>query len=105
MRVNGNLIKNPDSHIDEEKDVVVWKSNKINYEPFVYYILHKPAGIVSAVTDNIDTTVVDLLKKEGRKDLFPVGRLDKDTEGFLIITNDGTLAHNLLSPKKHVAKT
>ena len=68
-------------------------------------MLNKPAGVVSATTDNHDKTVLDLLKDAPGKDLFPVGRLDKDTEGLLLITNDGVLSHNLLSPKKHVDKT
>ena len=71
---------------------------------FVYYLLHKPAGCVSATTDNRDRTVMEYVPS-GRKGLFPVGRLDKDTEGLLLITDDGALAHELLSPKKHVEKT
>ena len=70
-----------------------------------YYMLNKPQGVVSATMDNHDKTVLDLLKDAPGKDLFPVGRLDKDTEGLLLITNDGELSHNLLSPKKHVDKT
>ena len=71
----------------------------------LYFMLNKPAGVVSAVTDNRDTTVVELIKDAKRKDIFPVGRLDKDTEGLLLITNDGELSHELLSPNKHVEKT
>ena len=67
-------------------------------------MLHKPKGVVSATEDNSCMTVIDLLKETGYKDLFPVGRLDKDTEGLLLITNDGQLAHGLLSPKKHIDK-
>ena len=67
-------------------------------------MLHKPAGVISATTDAKDKTVIDLIESKKRKDLFPVGRLDKDTEGLLLITNDGELAHRLLSPKKHVDK-
>ena len=70
-----------------------------------YYMLNKPAGVVSAVTDTREKTVLDLLTGKKRKDLFPVGRLDKDTEGLLLITNDGELSHRLLSPSKHVDKT
>ena len=72
---------------------------------FVYYLLHKPAGYVSATEDTREKTVLDLVPKDGRRNLFPVGRLDKDTEGLLFITDDGQLAHRLLSPKKHVDKT
>ena len=68
-------------------------------------MLHKPSGVITATRDNHDKTVMDLLPKELAADFFPVGRLDKDTEGFLLITNDGELSHRLLSPKKHVAKT
>ena len=67
-------------------------------------MLNKPAGVISATEDKRDKTVLDLIKEKKRKDLFPVGRLDKDTEGLLLITNDGALAHRLLSPKKHVDK-
>ena len=74
------------------------------YETFEYYMLNKPAGVISATEDKRDKTVLDLIKEKKRKDLFPVGRLDKDTEGLLLITNDGALAHRLLSPKKHVDK-
>lgn len=75
------------------------------YQKFYYYLLHKPQGVVSATEDARDQTVIDLLKEEDyRTDLFPVGRLDKDTEGLLLLTNDGQLAHRLLSPKKHVDK-
>ena len=78
---------------------------EVSYQKFYYYMLNKPAGVVSATTDQHDKTVLDLLKDAYGKDLFPVGRLDKDTEGLLLITNDGELSHNLLSPKKHVDKT
>ena len=74
------------------------------YASLEYYMLNKPAGVVSATEDSRDTTVLDLIRDKKRKDLFPVGRLDKDTEGLLLITNDGALAHRLLSPKKHVDK-
>ena len=72
---------------------------------FLYYILNKPAGYISATEDSKDKTVMDLLPKIARRNLFPVGRLDKDTEGLLLITDDGALAHELLSPAKHVDKT
>ena len=76
---------------------------QISYQKYEYYMLNKPAGVVSAVSDKKDRTVLDLIS-DGRKDLFPVGRLDKDTEGLLLITNDGELAHRMLSPRKHVDK-
>ena len=76
----------------------------VSYVSYEYYMLNKPAGVISATEDRKDTTVLDLIKDKKRKDLFPVGRLDKDTEGLLLITNDGDLAHRLLAPKKHVDK-
>lgn len=103
--VNGVICKNADEKIDETLDVVCYEGNTITYEKYVYYMLNKPAGVVSATKDNLDRTVLDLLKDVQAKDLFPVGRLDKDTEGLLILTNDGELAHDLLSPRKHVSKT
>lgn len=105
VTVNGNLVTKADIKITEEKDVVTYKGEAVKYNRYVYYMLHKPAGVVSATNDNTCGTVNELLKNTGYTDIFPVGRLDKDTEGLLLMTNDGMLAHNLLSPKKHVAKT
>lgn len=105
ISVNGEIIKKADHKFDETTAKVCVKEKEISYQKFYYYMLNKPAGVVSATTDNHDKTVLDLLKDASGKDLFPVGRLDKDTEGLLLITNDGELSHNLLSPKKHVEKT
>ena len=105
VSVNGEIIKKADYKFDETTAKVCVKEREISYQRFYYYMLNKPAGVVSATTDNHDRTVLDLLKDAPGKDLFPVGRLDKDTEGLLLITNDGELSHNLLSPKKHVDKT
>ena len=105
VTVNGVICKNADEKIDECTDIICYDGQKIIYEKFVYYMLNKPAGVVSATSDNRDKTVLDLLVDVPLKDIFPVGRLDKDTEGLLILTNDGELAHNLLSPKKHIDKT
>lgn len=105
VTVNGNIVKKADIKLDEEKDVVTYKGETVKYSRYVYYMLHKPAGVVSATNDNTCRTVNELLKNTGYTDIFPVGRLDKDTEGLLLMTNDGKLAHNLLSPQKHVAKT
>ena len=88
VSVDGACVKKPETKIEKE-----------------YYMLHKPAGVISATEDAREKTVIDLIVSRKRKDLFPVGRLDKDTEGLLLITNDGELAHRLLSPKKHVDKT
>ena len=105
VSVNGEIIKKADFKFDETNAKVCVKDKEISYQKFYYYMLHKPAGVVSATVDNHDKTVLDILKDAPGKDLFPVGRLDKDTEGLLLITNDGELSHNLLSPKKHVDKT
>ena len=105
VSLNGMVCKNADSKIDENTDEVCFEGKQVVFEKYVYYMLNKPAGVVSATKDNLDKTVLDLLGDVLVKDIFPVGRLDKDTEGLLLITNDGELAHNLLSPKKHISKT
>ena len=102
--VNGTVAKSSDIHIDENKDEIAFDGNVLTYSKFYYFMLNKPADVVSSTRAGKSVTVVDLLKDEGVKDLFPVGRLDKDTVGLLLLTNDGILAHNLLSPKKHVDK-
>ncbi len=104
VKVNNTIIKNPDYKVNIETDTVLYDDISIYYKRFEYYMLNKPQGVVSATEDNIHTTVVELIHTTNRKDLFPVGRLDKDTEGLLLITNDGELAHSLLSPKKKVGK-
>ena len=106
VKVNGQVVKSGDMKINEYEDVVDYNGQRLYYAEYVYYMLHKPAGVVTATQDNHDKTVMELLDPSVRKkDLFPVGRLDKDTEGLLLITNDGELAHKLLSPKRHVDKT
>ena len=105
ITVNGAVCKDADSKIDENTDVVAYQGENLSYVKYRYYMLHKPQGVVTATQDNQDKTVMDLLKDVRKKELFPVGRLDKDTEGLLLITDDGALAHALLSPKKHVDKT
>ena len=104
VKVDGVVERSPEAKIDEKKQQVSCFDKTVGYETFEYYMLHKPAGVISATTDAKDKTVIDLIESKKRKDLFPVGRLDKDTEGLLLITNDGELAHRLLSPKKHVDK-
>lgn len=104
ININGVVVKDSNQKIDSDKDMVYVDGNPIFYEEFEYYMLHKPAGVISASSDKKVQTVVDLITDKKRDDLFPVGRLDKDTEGLLLITNDGELCHNLLSPKKHVDK-
>lgn len=105
VTVNGNPVKKPEQKIDEKTDAVVCNGRNASYAKFVYIMLHKPAGVVSATEDRRERTVLELLAEGERKDVFPAGRLDKDTEGLLLLTNDGELAHMLLSPKKHVDKT
>lgn len=101
--VNGQVVKQPEFKVSEE-DSVTFLGVEVHYEGAIYIMLHKPSGVVSATKDNYDTTVIELLDDVNSKDIFPVGRLDKDTEGLLLITNDGALSHRLLSPKKHVDK-
>ncbi len=105
VSVNGVPVKRPETHIDPQKDQIRYKNVLLTYTPFRYYMMNKPQGVISATRDETDRTVLDLLPRELRKDLFPVGRLDRDTEGLLLLTNDGPLAHQLLSPGKHVDKT
>lgn len=105
VTVNGETITKPETKIDTDKDIVCYNNKQLVYEKYEYYMFHKPAGCVSATEDNIHKTVMDYITDTVHDDLFPVGRLDIDTEGLLLITNDGALAHNLLSPAKHVAKT
>ena len=105
VTVNGEKASKPEQKIDENKDVVCYQGRVLAYQQFEYYMFHKPAGCVTAVTDAMHKTVMDYMKDLSRKDLVPVGRLDIDTEGLLLITNDGQLSHELLSPTKHVPKT
>lgn len=105
VTINGAVAKAPETKVDEKNDQVTLDAQPLSYEKFVYYMLHKPAGVVTATRDNHEKTVMELLKDAPGKDLFPAGRLDKDTEGLLLITNDGALSHRLLSPAKHVDKT
>ncbi len=104
IRVNGEPEKKTERKIDPERDTVTFDGAPVLYEEWEYYMLNKPQGVVSATEDNLHRTVIDLIGDAARKDLFPVGRLDIDTEGLLLITNDGELAHRLLSPNRHVDK-
>lgn len=104
IRVNDETAIKPDLKINPDTDIVCYNNRQISFSTYEYYILNKPAGYVSATKDNTAPTVLSLINSN-HKDLFPVGRLDKDTEGLLLITNDGDLAHKLLSPKHHVDKT
>ncbi len=116
VRVNGEVICKPEQHVDEACARVTCMGKEYVYRPYVYYMMNKPAGVITATVDARERTVLDLLKEQLKmysdeeaagvplKDIFPVGRLDKDTVGLLLLTNDGALAHNLLSPAKHIAK-
>lgn len=104
IQVNGTVIRSSDFKIDEEKDDITFDGKSIRYEKYEYHMLHKPKGCVTATEDKHDKTVLDYIQSDRKNRLFPVGRLDKDTEGLLLITDDGELSHSLLSPKKHVDK-
>ena len=105
VRVDGVLAAAADLKVDETAAVITVDGVELKYEKFVYVLLHKPAGVLSATEDKRQATVLDLLPEEYRKrGLAPVGRLDKDTEGLLLLTDDGELTHRLLSPKYHVDK-
>lgn len=103
VKVNNIVVTDPNTKVNKE-ELVSFDDNLILYEKYSYYMLNKPAGVISATRDNHSDTVLDLIEDKKHKDLFPVGRLDKDTEGLLLISNDGELAHRLLSPKRHVDK-
>ena len=105
VQVDGDIPKNGDGKIDPEKQTICVDGKEVSSQKQEYILLHKPSGCVTATKDNRDTTVMDLIASPVKDRLFPVGRLDKDTEGLLLITDDGPLAHQLLSPKKHVPKT
>ena len=105
VTVDGETVKKSDINIDENKSIVLFKGKQIVYRQFVYIIMNKPAGVLTASRDKKSPTVMDLIKDKPAKDLFAVGRLDKDTTGLLLICNDGELSHRLLSPRYHVDKT
>ena len=105
ITVDGIIIKDGRFQVDKNSNGIAFEGKNLRYQEYFYYLLNKPQGVVSATKDNLDKTVVQLLTKEDyRDDIFPVGRLDKNTEGLLILTNDGALGHDLTQPKKHVEK-
>lgn len=104
IKVNDVVIKSSDLKISPDIDEIYYDNKLVKYVEYEYFIMNKPGGVVSATKDDADTTVIDLIKTNIREDIFPMGRLDKDTEGLLIITNDGDMAHRLLSPSNHVKK-
>ena len=106
VMVNGKKEKSAKLQVNEDTDEICFDGQKLDYEEFVYYMMNKPQGVISATEDPKHKTVLDLLDDLARsKEVFPVGRLDIDTHGLLLLTNDGKLAHALLSPKRHVDKT
>lgn len=106
VKVNEDVIKDAKLQVNPDLDVVMVHGEKVEYKEYIYLMMNKPPGVLSATEDHYQETVIDLLELEDSVyEPFPVGRLDKDTEGLLLITNDGKLAHQLLSPKKHVPKT
>lgn len=104
ITVNGVIVTDQ-QFIVSENDDIAYQLKPILYKPYLYYMMNKPSGVISATEDPYHKTVIDLIDENHHLDLFPVGRLDIDTVGLLIITNDGALSHELLSPKKHVDKT
>lgn len=104
VRVNGEVIYSDDTKVDAENDEIIIFDETIKYDKYVYLMLNKPSGFISATYDPRQKTVLDLVPEYAKMKIFPVGRLDIDTEGLLILTNDGLLSYNLLSPKKHVNK-
>jgi 16S rRNA pseudouridine516 synthase len=105
VTVNGRNEKRPESKVDTEMDQVTVNGRALAYEAYVWLMFHKPSGCITATQDRTQKTVMDYIAHERKVDLFPVGRLDIDTEGLLLLTNDGELAHQMLSPKHHVDKT
>jgi 16S rRNA pseudouridine516 synthase len=106
VKVDGTAVKDAKVHVNPDEQEITVHGEAVSYREFVYFMLHKPQGVISATEDSLHETVLDLLEiDDAVYDPFPVGRLDKDTEGLLLLTNDGQLAHQLLSPKKHVPKT
>ncbi|MGO1355781.1 pseudouridine synthase [Alkalibacterium gilvum] len=105
VEVNDEVIVNPKTHVDPETDSIKVGGESIDYQEFVYFMLNKPQGVISATEDHVHETVLDLLEpQDSLQEPHPVGRLDIDTEGLLVLTNDGKLTHRLLSPKHHVNK-
>ena len=104
VTINGEVCKKDDCHIDELQDVICLDGEEVSYQKYYYIMLNKPQDVVSSTKDGMHETVLDIIDIHLPKDMFPVGRLDIDTTGLLLICNDGALSHELLSPKKHVEK-
>jgi 16S rRNA pseudouridine516 synthase len=104
IKINGVFAKKPEDNIDPKVDKISIDDEIIDYKENYYFVLYKPKGYISATEDNFQNTVLELIPEYNYLDIFPVGRLDKDTTGLLLLTTDGDLAHKLISPKKHVDK-
>ena len=105
IKINDEVAKSAEQKVNTHTDIIYFDLKRVPYKPFIYIMLNKPMGVVSSTNDKISQTVLELVPKElYRSDLFPAGRLDKDTVGFVLLTNDGEFAHNILSPKNHVKK-
>ena len=105
VAINGIIANSAAQQVSDEQDIVTYLGKEYKYQKFYYFMLHKPPGYISATKDARVPCVIDLFKSENLKNLFPVGRLDKDTEGLLLVTNDGDFAHRITSPSKHLKKT
>ena len=106
VRVNDEIVKRPEQKFNEQQDTIYIDENKLDMKKHIYLVLNKPQGYISATEDRTAKTVLDLVPEQyKRKGLFPAGRLDKDTTGMMIITDDGEFAHNILAPRKHIEKT
>lgn len=105
ISVNDNKIRDSAVHVDPEADTITVNNQRFIYKKYIYIMLNKPNGVITATADKFNKTVLDLIDESYKKyNLFPVGRLDKDTEGLILLTNDGDMAHSILSPKKHIPK-
>ncbi|MBQ8923261.1 MAG: rRNA pseudouridine synthase [Lachnospiraceae bacterium] len=104
VTINDKFVKKSDIKVDTDRDIICLDGKELTYNEYEYFMLNKPKGVVSATTDAKDKTVVELITEHKRRDIFPIGRLDKDTEGLLILSNDGKLANALLAPNRHVDK-
>lgn len=106
VQVNYQIVTKPEMKIDSTKDIILFDNQELIIQKNIYLVLNKPKGYVSATEDSFDKTVLELVpEKYQHRALFPAGRLDKDTTGLMIITDDGVFAHDILSPKKHISKT
>ena len=105
VTVNGKAVRKPETPVSPTRDAVICMGRAVQYEEFCYYLLHKPEGVITATRDSSQKTVLDLISPDDRRQgLFPSGRLDKDTSGLLLITNDGQLSHKMMSPRHRAAK-